>query len=427
MLHIGKLAATNHWWKLSHVKKEFVPKLKRELFYEVLKYVNQRQIIAVVGLRRTGKTTLFYQLIDHLLDKKVKPKNILYFSFDETVEELDDVIELYQEQILKKDMDKEKIYLFFDEIQKLKNWQNKIKVIYDLHPNVKIFVSGSASLNILVKAKETLAGRIFYFYLDLLSFREFLEFRRKKIEKMEKDIVLWKRELRIEMNNYLLKPFPEIVNANDEIAKRYIKESIVEKAIFRDLSFLFEIKEIELIEKLVYILANSPGMIVNLEDISKDLGRSRQVISNYLYYLQCCLIVKPLKNFKGSFKVSSRKLKKYYLIHPSLALALASPDSGKIIENLVMFKTKADFFWREGNKEVDFIVSNKKIVPVEVKYKKNVRKKEIKSLLSFMDKFKVKEGLVITEDKEEEEKIENKKIRFVPLWKWLLEDKRSES
>lgn len=219
----------------------------------------------------------------------------------------------------------------------------------------------------------------------------------------------------------MLKPFPEIVNADDELAKRYIKESIIEKAIFRDLSFLFKIKEIELIEKLVHIISNNPGVIVNLEDISKDLGRSRQIISNYLYYLECCFIIKSLKNFKGSFKVSSRKLKKYYLIHPSLALALASPDLGKVIENLVMFKTGAGYFWREQNKEVDFIITDKKITPIEVKYGKNIRKKDIKSLLDFMYKFKTNKGLVITEDKEVEEAIKGKKIKFVQLWKWLLE------
>lgn len=120
--------------------------------------------------------------------------------------------------------------------------------------------------------------------------------RKKDVKWIKENINLWGQELRIELNNYLLKPFPEIVNAEDEIARRYIKESIVEKAIFRDLSTLFEIKDIELIEKLINLIASSPGMIVNLDDLSKTLNRSRQVISNYLYYLQCCFILKSLRN-----------------------------------------------------------------------------------------------------------------------------------
>ena len=134
--------------------------------------------------------------------------------------------------------------------------------------------------------------------LTLISypFEEFLALRKKDVKWIKENINLWGQELRIELNNYLLKPFPEIVNAEDEIARRYIKESIVEKAIFRDLSTLFEIKDIELIEKLINLIASSPGMIVNLDDLSKTLNRSRQVISNYLYYLQCCFILKSLRN-----------------------------------------------------------------------------------------------------------------------------------
>src|SRR3989338_3853573 len=181
------------------------------------------------------------------------------------------------------------------------------------------------------------------------------------MQKIKENVLLWKDELRAELNNYFLRPFPETVNADDELAKKYIKEGVIEKVIFKDLTQLFEIHDIELIEKIVHILANNPGMIVNLEDLSKDLGRSRQLISNYLYYLCCCFVVSSLKNYRGSLKVSSRKLKKYYLSHPAFALALDSPDLGKIVENLVMFAVKTDYYWRDLNKEVDFIVINKKI------------------------------------------------------------------
>lgn len=421
MLNIETLAELNGWWKLGHVRKELVPPYRRKLFSEIKKYAKQRQIVAIVGLRRTGKTTLFYQFIEHLIKDGVNPKNILYFSFDEKVEELRTIINLYQERILKKDIANEKLYIFLDEIQKLNDWQNKIKVYYDLYPNIKFFISGSASLNILLGAKESLAGRIFYFDLDVLSFEEFLVLSGRDIERIKENVELWKREIKMELNNFLLKPFPEIIGAEDEIAKRYIKESVMEKAIFRDLSSLFEVKDIDLIEKLIHILAANPGMIVNLDDFSKDLNRSRQTISNYLYYLQCCFILRSLRNFRGSFRASSRKLKKYYLIHPCLVLALASPEESKIVESLVQSIIKANCFWRERDKEVDFIISkNKEIFPVEVKYAAKVRVKKIKGLIKFMDEYKIREGTVITEDYEATERYENKIIKFIPLWKWLL-------
>src|SRR3989338_438691 len=422
MLTIERLEEMNQWWRLGSVKDIFAPVHKRALFYEINKHVKLKQIIGIIGLRRVGKTTILYQIIQDLIKNKTNPKHILYFSFDEEKDEIREVIKLYEEKVLQKGLgEEEKVYVFFDEIQKTEDWQNKIKTLYDLYPNIKFFISGSASLNLLLKAKETLAGRIFYFSADLLSFREFLEFK-GLLSKIEKNSNLWGSELRIQLNNYLIRPFPEIINAEEEIAKKYIKESIIEKAIFRDLTSLFEIKEAELIEKLMHILASNPGMMVNLEDLSKEMNRSRQLISNYLYYLECCFLVKSLRNFRGSLRASSRKLKKYYLIHPALSVSLEFPDSGKIAENAISFKSKADYFWRELDKEVDFVLHDKKIIrPLEVKYQKNINDKDIKSLLKFMYVFKVNDATVITQNYEQKKKVDGKTINFIPMWKYMME------
>ena len=421
MISLDKLTEINHWWKTGNINKELSQEYKRNLFFDIKEYIKLRQIIAIVGLRRTGKTTIFYQIIEKLINEKIDTKNILYFSFDETVEDIRDIITAYQENILKKDLRTEKIFIFLDEIQKLEDWQNKIKIYYDLYPKIKFFISGSASLNILIKAKESLAGRIFYFNLEVLSFEEFLNLKGQDIKKIEENVDLWKLELNIELNNYLLKPFPEIVNVNDEIAKRYIRESVIEKAIFRDLNSLFEIKDIELIEKIIHILANKPGMIVNLEDLARDLNRTRQIISNYFYYLECCFIVKSLRNFRGSYRVSSRKLKKYYLTHPCISLALASQEKSRLIESLVQFKTKADYFWRKNDKEVDFIIlKDKEILPIEVKESTEITKKELRHLIFFMKKFSLIKSILIYNGEEEDLVINNYIIKKIPLWKFCI-------
>ncbi len=418
MLTLDALVEANGWWKTGAVKKQFVPGVRRGLYHELLKEAGTRQMTAVIGLRRTGKSTLFYQLIQQLLDNGVLPANILYFSFDEHVEDLNALLAIYQENVLKKDLDDGKTYLFFDEIQKLGSWQDKLKILYDLHPRVKTFVSGSASIDILKGGKETLAGRIFYHHLKPLSFKEFLELKGVGKEKTGEPL-LWKKELRTELGNYLTRAFPEIVLETDEKAKRYVKEGIIDQAIFRDLRQLFRIKEIELIEKLAVILASNPGAIINLDDLSKDLGRSRQVLSNYLYYLETCFIAKSFRNYRGSKRVSSRKLKKYYLAHPSLSLALSASHQGKVIENLVASETTAGYYWREGNKEVDFVASTDDAI--EVKYANEISAKDLAGLIAFMHAFKAEKARVITDDKEGTQTIEGKKITFIPLWKWLLQ------
>jgi len=421
MSNLDKLYEMNSWWKLGQVRPELIPPYRRKLFSEIEKYIELRQIITIVGLRRTGKTTILLQTVDKLIKEGVSPERILYFSFDENVEDLGDIIDFYRENVLRDDITAETVYIILDEIQKLNDWQNKIKIYYDQYPSIKFFISGSASLNILLDAKESLAGRTFYFNLDILSFEEFLELRGWDVEKIRENVGLWKHEIKSELNNYLLKPFPEIVDLDDEIAKRYIKESIIEKTIFRDLSTLFKVRDMELIEKLIHIIATNPGMMINLDEISREVGRSRQTVSNYLYYMKTCFITIDLKNFRGSFKVSSRKLKKYYLIHPSVALALANPPQGKLVENLIQFITKADHFWRDAGREVDFVaLKDESIIPIESIYSSKVGIRDVKGMIKFMEKYNVKRGFVITEDYEATEKLEDKVIIFVPLWKWIF-------
>ena len=416
MIDTEKLSEMNYWWKFGSIREEFALPYKRKLFDKILKYLKLRQIIGIVGLRRVGKTTLIYQIIDYLIKNGINQKDIIYFSFDEAKNEPREILRVYEESIIKEKISNRKIFIFFDEIQKVEDWQNKIKVFYDLYPNIKFFISGSASLDILLKAKESLAGRIFYFYLDLLSFEEFLELSGMNVKEIKKNPELWKKELRIGLNNYLIKPLPEIATVSDDIAKKYIKEAVVEKIIMRDLRSLFEIREAEALEKIVDLIASNPGLIINLDDVAKDFGISRQALSNYLYYLRSSFLIKDLKNFRGSFKASSRKLKKYYPLHP----CFSSAEMSKMAENLVAFKTKANYYWREKEKEVDFVLKDKEILPVEVKYKKDIREKELKSILKFMEKFKSKRAIIITEDYESEKTVKGKIIKYTPLWRWLL-------
>ena len=108
---INDIISYNTWWETGSVND--IPDYKRPLFYELLKYLDERQIIVIYGLRRTGKTTIMYQLIDYLLKDNIKKGNILYFSFDYSNIELRDIIEDYEKYILKKPikMENSKVYL----------------------------------------------------------------------------------------------------------------------------------------------------------------------------------------------------------------------------------------------------------------------------------------------------------------------------
>ena len=178
----AKLEEFNHWWTSEKVDTELALPFKRDIYPEIEKHLDKRFILALVGLRRVGKTTIMYQLIQKLVEANINKTTILFFSFDEVSVKLSDVLETYKE-IHSKDLRAEKTYIFLDEIQKCEGWENELKKYYDLYPKLKFIISGSESLFIRKKTKETLAGRIFEFTLAPFTFMEYLRFN--KVEENE--------------------------------------------------------------------------------------------------------------------------------------------------------------------------------------------------------------------------------------------------
>ena len=398
----------NPWWK-----GEFGIEFKeRELHKEIQKYLPLRQIVAFTGLRRVGKTTLMLKIVEDEIKKGFNARNILFFSFDEFKHiEIDELIKSY-EDILEKDIRKDKCIIFLDEVQKLNDWENKIKRIYDTFRNIKIIISGSESLFIKSKSKAILAGRIFEFKVETLTFREFLHFKNFNYN----PINLYKKELLKLFNEFTLTlGFPELVDIKEkEIIKKYVKESILEKVIYNDIPKLFKIKDISVLESLYNIFLEEPGQIVEISKLANELNVSRQSISNYLKYLEDSFLIRKLYNYSKNKRKVERKLKKYYptVISPDLLFRDDILSKSKTFEWLIVNQLKAEFFWRDPYKnEVDIV---KDEIPIEIKYGKT----ETKGILSFMEKFKVNNGYIVSLDKEE--KFKDKKIEIIPAFKFLI-------
>ena len=419
-MQIEELERFNPWWKTGHIKEGWLKDYRRKSYFEISKYIDKRQIILIWGLRRVGKTTLLFQVISDIL-KKTNSKKIFYFSFDEIAFDLKDVLESYQKLILNRTLDemKETVYVFLDEIQKVKDWENKLKTYYDLYPNIKFFTSGSASVSLRKNARESLAGRILDFLLKPLSFEEFLEMNGRDVRKIREDPDIWKRELLPLFHRYLkYGMFPELVNEEDEeFARKYILNNIIEIIIYKDLPEEFEIKDVELLKNLIYLLGKNPGMIVNYREISKNLGKDQRTIANYFEYLEFGLLIRFVFNYRGSPMASLRKLKKVYLYTPNIAFAF-DQDMDRILpfllENIIASETEAKFFYRNGF-EIDFVIpENDELIAIEVKK----TEKDIKQIRKFNDKFKgrVKKAIII--DMEKEGTVED--VEIIPAWKYLL-------
>lgn len=413
-----ELQDINPWWKSGEIQEEFKKMEKRDAFEEILKYIKDRQIISIVGLRRVGKTVLLHHIIDHMLSKLgVKKENILYYDFD-----LEENIGI--EELLKKygalvgvDIKKEKLFVFLDELQKHKEWEKEIKVLYDNYRNIKFFISGSSSLLIESKTKESLAGRVYSFEIKLPTFREYL--RLKGVHYDKKKINLYKNELEEELEAYCKTGgFLELAHERDETKiKRYIKETLVDRIAYIDIPGVFDVDEPELLVKLISIISAKPGMIFDYDAVASDLKRNRKTISNYIFYLEKAFLIKKVYNFSKNLITSEKKLKKIYPSTVALSF-LYGAELGARIETVVLQNHESKFFYRKQDKEVDFV--NK--FPIEVKYQEKLTKQDFKSIKYFMNFFKFRQGLIISKNTESEESEGDIKIRIVPLWRWLLQD-----
>ncbi len=408
------LIESNPWWKQPYVL-DYKP---RELYSHLQPYLPLPQMLAFTGLRRVGKTTLMFKLIHDALTKGFPSQNILYFSCDEfqTID-IRTLLNEY-ERLLGKNIASEKTFILLDEIQKLDQWEEQLKRVYDTHSKtMKLIISGSESLFIRTKSKETLAGRLFEFKVDPLTFPEFLHFRGKTMKPAD----LYEKELNKEFIKFIrTQGFPELVSITEkDIIKKYIKESIVEKIIYRDIPRLLKIKDVSLLESILNILMEEPGQLIEQHDLAKDLHVTRQTLSTYLRYLEDSYLIKKLYNYSRNRRKTERKLKRYYPTILSVDLLFKEDVSSqsKAFEGVLVNQLKAQYFWRDPYKnEVDIIQVNDTVEPIEIKYG-NI---QIDGLIKFMKKFNLKHGYVISRDQEKTQKLQGMTIDSIPAVKYLL-------
>ena len=413
-----KLEEFNHWWISEKVDTELALPFKRDVYPEIERHIDKRFILALVGLRRIGKTTIMYQLIQKLIETKIDKTTILFFSFDEVSVKLNEVFETYKE-IQNKDFREEKIYIFLDEIQKCSGWENELKKYYDLYPKLKFIISGSESLFIRKKTKETLAGRIFEFTLTTFTFREYLRFN--KIEENE-----FKYETKIKplFNKFVERGgFPETFSfETDKDFKEYIRALVVDKIVYKDIPRIFKLKDTDFLIVLLELISTNPGMYIDYQSLSKQFEKDRRVIKSYISYLKESFLITLLGNYrKGSITTLRKKKRAYptdnaltYLYKPKIE----EDFLGRMIETLAVNKLKASSFWKNGG-EIDIVHED---MPIEIKYQEKINSEDFKTIREFMKKFKKKKGLMLTKKEEKEVKFEKDTIRLIPIWKWLLEN-----
>jgi uncharacterized protein len=439
----------NPWWSVPSFRPPQSLLSRRIIFDRLLEFLRQRQILAISGLRRIGKTTLLMQLIGHLLEERYEGKRIAYFSFEAGPVEnrkdtLEEVLYSYCERVLKKKIFEidERVYMFLDELQYIPGWQDVLKRFYDSNIHVHFIISGSSSLFIGRGSKESLAGRIFDIAVPPFSFNEFLALKKERFFPTvnilgdlegslgEIDEAMAASSMKAEelFTEYIVKgQFPEAIEFPATLLREYFGSSIIAKVLEIDIPRLFHIRGIEEIKALFYSACRESGQLFQAVSWSQESGLSLSTIEDYLSYLRQAYLLSLVSNYSGSLRKGPRTLRKLYVSSPNFITGLQgietsnplfSQVAGMLVETAVynrFCQAGALSFWRMREKEIDFILTaGESVIPVEVKYRKTIKPRDLTNLKQFMSSHGLSRALLVTANETGRELHEGREIFKIP-------------
>ncbi|MFA5049764.1 MAG: ATP-binding protein [Candidatus Micrarchaeia archaeon] len=428
---LKEIIAQNIHWESGKIE---IPNkiIERTVSSQLKKELNEKQVIALIGLRSVGKTTIIKLLMKHLLINKIEPKKIFYFSLDGLQKEekiIKQIIDLYSRNLLRKPINESKdtIYLFFDEIQKVKDWGEEIKSYYDKNLKIKFIISGSSSMNILKGSGESLVGRIIIHKIYPFSFTEFLKYNNVEIEKINLHNLAYPskaEKISILFEDYItIGGFPLFYSSPEEIRKSLLK-SMVDLTFYRDIVNIFDVKRTDVLEGLFSIFIKESGNVINYSNLSNSLKTKFETIKSYMGYLSSSFLISKSSFYSGSKVKSLEKNEKIYVADHSFGL-LQEIELGLKIETIIFNSLKSlgfdIFYWQDENKnEVDIVFFGKSPEVIEVKYQSKILDSDLKGLYSFLENYKIKRAIVITKNIFEIKKKKGIEMRFIPAWLFLL-------
>lgn len=429
----------NEFWLTGKVKEAEKFPHKRLSFQELKDEIGLKHMTFVIGPRRVGKSVLLKHMIDYLIRDGTNGRNIFYYSFDSpTISQycenpIMDSFAYWHENIAKGG----KKFVFVDEAHFIPGWFKWLKAIYDRYDDVKIFVSGSSSISIQKDAINYLRGRIIVHEIFPLTFKEFLLLKGKKIERLHIknvdaiDVGRVCKQFKEDFTEYVLVGgIPEWFEVND-IDKWFeiLTNMVTKKAIYEDVANLFGIRNTKVLENIFSFIVANQSKVLAYETINEIANLKHEILTKYIEYLKASYLVIEILKF-AKIKEQLKAKKKYLCIDQGLRNAtlleyeIKEDNVGFIIENLVGLhlwyetrKPNVRLMYHKINDEIDFIFQeNKKIIPIEVKYRENIKDSDVAKLKDFVNRFNLEKGFVLTKDLF---KVEGN-VFFVPVIFYLL-------
>ena len=409
------LSQNKHW------KSPYKALYQRDIFGELVKRVDLKHIQVLQGIRRSGKSTLFKLLINHL-SQEIDPQEILYINFDDPffIPYSNDAIKLYEViQTAQKLTQKKVTYLFLDEIQAIHGWERYVKSVYDSEEFKKIFITGSNSSLLNGDLATLLSGRYITQKVYPFSLKEIL-----KINNITSYMELSNSIPKIlNIVDSMLEhgSFVEIYETQEEF-RRDILSSYYDTLLLKDCVSNNAIRDVKGFKELSFFIISNITSLFSYSSLAKAVNINDKSVKEYISYLENSYLCDELKHFSYSLKEQNNSKKKIYCNDNgfvSLSYSFSS-NSGKLLENLIyteLVKNGFEIYFYNKNFECDFIAKkDNKIIAIQVCYKLNSlnTKRELGGLTKLP--FDVDEKYIITYN--QSKKIDD--IIVIPFYEYFF-------
>jgi len=415
--------------------------IHRTILTELRQDLLREEIAFLIGPRQSGKTTIM-KLIQAELE--ARGERTLFLSLDYE----SDKVHFTSQSILLKKIELEigttPGFVFIDEIQRREDAGLFLKGIQDLGLPFKLIVSGSGSVDLKAKIKESMLGRKRVYEIYPLSLLEFANFRTdyRYVDRLSGFFALEPERsasLLIEYMNF--GGYPRVVLETEAREKLRVMDEIYQGYITNDIAYLLNVEKIEAFGNLIKTLADQTGKIINYSELATTLGISLPTVKNYSWYAEETYILKRITPFFRNIRGEISKSPTVYFSdlgfrNYSLGImgSLQRPDDfGFVFQNLVYLILREKLrwssshihFWRtRGKAEIDFVVTTgREVIPIEVKFKDLLKPSPPRALEGFVEKYRPPYCLVINKSLRATVKIQETEVCFVTLWDLLL-DKR---
>lgn len=337
-----RLTLDNPWWRAgAGIDPEEAEWPRRAYFGQFSRLVREtsvRRAVVLIGPRRVGKTVMLKHLIAELLAGGVAGTQVLFMSLDTPLysgRSLESLVQMFTD--LHHHASAETLWVLFDEVQYLKDWEVHLKSLVDSYPHIRFVASGSAAAALRMKSRESGAGRFTEFMLPPLTFAEYLHFAGQEgalIREREApanggapaylatDIAALNTEF-VRYLNY--GGFPEAVmnsavRANPE---RFLRQDIVDKVLLKDLPSLYGIGDTQELNRFFNVLAFNTGGEFSLEALSRHSAITKAKLSDYLEYLEAAYLIRRVHRIDdNALRMQRARTFKVYLTNPSIRAAL---------------------------------------------------------------------------------------------------------